>query len=831
MSFHISRSLPEKLKPLADLAFDLRWTGSQTASRIWHRLDPDMWERTRNPVALLMNVHDDRLQEAACDAELLGGLQLWLERVARHDSEPAWFELRHGREAMGPVAYFSMEFGLSEALPIYSGGLGMLAGDHLKSASSQGLPLTGIGLLYQQGYFRQFITEDGTQEVLHPYNEPSSLPVRPVYGEDGHWLRVRLPLPGRILMVRLWEARVGRVRLLLLDSNDPMNSPQDRAITAQLYNADRKTRLLQELVLGVGGWQALEKLSIEPDVCHLNEGHAAFAVVARAAAFAKRESVPFATALWATRAGNVFTTHTPVSAAFDRFDASLIAQYTAPLAHEADIAMDELLRFGQEPDSGLFNMAFLAMRGCGHVNGVSRLHGEVSRMLFASLFPGRPFAEVPVSHITNGVHVPTWDSSAANTFWRRAWPESWSRNLDAAAVALETQPDEEVWAFRNAARTALVEFVRERLARRYRERHATEDSAPGNAVLDPKALIIGFARRFTSYKRPGLLFYDANRLARLLGNSDRPVQLLIAGKAHPNDYAGADMVREVVRFCQRDDVSSSAVFLEDYDMTVAEYLTGGVDVWLNNPARPMEACGTSGMKTLVNGGLNLSTLDGWWDEAFDPEVGWAFGGRENDDIANVAADAESLYRILEEEVIPEFYQRDEHGLPRRWIQRVRASMTRLTPRFSSDGMVREYVEKAYLPAMRQHRSRTAMGASLAKSLEVWNTTILHAWKDVQFGSLEAQHSEDCWRFEVQVRLGTLMPGDVAVELYAEDPATGQPSMIPMQIAHPPSHPTEFGVYVAEAPADRPQEHFTPRVQALHPDIVNPLEAPFILWQS
>jgi starch phosphorylase len=350
-----------------------------------------MWERTRNPVTLLMNVHDDRLQEAACDEELLAGLKRLLERAARHDSQPTWFETQHDGDAVPSVAYFSMEFGLSEALPIYSGGLGMLAGDHLKSSSSQGVPLTGIGLLYQQGYFRQFIAEDGSQVALHPYNEPGSLPVRPVRGEDGHWLRVRLQLPGRVLMLRLWEARVGRVRLLLLDSNDPMNSPQDRAITAQLYNADRKTRLLQELVLGVGGWQALQKLGIEADVCHLNEGHAAFAVVARSAAFAGRESVPFSTALWATRAGNVFTTHTPVSAAFDRFDPSLIAKYAAPLAHEAGITMDEMLSLGREPDTGLFNMAFLAMHGCGRVNGVSRLHGEVSRRLFAPLFPGRPF--------------------------------------------------------------------------------------------------------------------------------------------------------------------------------------------------------------------------------------------------------------------------------------------------------------------------------------------------------------------------------------------------------------------------------------------------------
>lgn len=832
MNPHVSRSLPEKLKPLSELAFDLRWTGSQTASHIWKRLDPEMWERTRNPVTLLKNVHDDRLQEAAGDEELLTGLKHLLERAARHDSQPTWFEAQHGSDGVPSVAYFSMEFGLSEALPIYSGGLGMLAGDHLKSSSSQGVPLTGIGLLYQQGYFRQFIAEDGSQVALHPYNEPGSLPVRPVHGEDGHWLRVRLQLPGRLLMLRLWEVRVGRVRLLLLDSNDPMNSPQDRAITAQLYNADRKTRLLQELVLGVGGWQALQKLGIDADVCHLNEGHAAFAVVARAAAFSGREGVPFSTALWATRAGNVFTTHTPVSAAFDRFDPSLIAKYAAPLAHEAGISMEELLTLGQEPDTGLFNMAFLAMRGCGRVNGVSRLHGEVSRRLFAPLFPGRPFFEVPVSHITNGVHVPTWDSSAANTFWQHSWPESWSRHLEDAAASLQNTSDEEVWAFRNAARTNLVEYVRERLVRRCRERgHAASDLSRCTSALDPKALTIGFARRFTSYKRPGMLFHDVNRLARLLCNPERPVQLLIAGKAHPNDHAGAAMVRDVVHFCMRDDVWDRAIFLEDYDMSVAEALTGGVDVWLNNPARPMEACGTSGMKTLVNGGLNLSTLDGWWDEAYDPEVGWAFGGCEDDDLANIEDDAESLYRMLEEVVIPEFYVRDDHGLPRRWIQRVRASMTRLTPRFSSDGMVREYTEKAYLPAMRQYHHRAGAGAALARTLESWHAAMRHAWKNVQFGAASVHQNGDSWLFEVSLRLGTLTPDDVMVELYAEDSARGLPQPFSMQVVRPPAHATEFGVYSGEVPADRPWQHYTPRVIALTPDILGPAETPFILWQK
>jgi starch phosphorylase len=833
MLARLTRLLPDELKPLAELAFDLRWTGSQTANRLWQRLDPEIWDRTRNPVAILLSAHEERLREACRDEELLAEMRHWLERLARHEAEPTWLESVVAEGEPPPrVAYFSMEFGLSEALPIYSGGLGMLAGDHLKSASSQGVPLTGIGLLYQQGYFRQVIDEDGNQVPVSPFNEPGSLPITPVQGPDGRWPRVRLALPGRTLMLRIWEARVGRVRLLLLDSNDPMNSPEDRPITGQLYHADRRTRLLQELVLGVGGWQALEKLGIEAEVCHLNEGHAAFAVVARAASYAAREGVPFDTAWWATRAGNVFTTHTPVAAAFDRYEPDLLATYAQPLAESAGLSRDEFLELGREPEGGMFNMAFLAMRGCARVNGVSRLHGEVSRRLFSPLFPGWPLAEVPVSHVTNGVHVPTWDSAAANACWRGAYPGSWSRHLDEAAAKLRATSDAELWAFRNAARADLVAYVRHRLVRRSREHgRSRSEEERGGTVLDPKALTIGFARRFTGYKRPGLLLADLDRIVRLLTDPHRPVQLIIAGKAHPNDGHGVALVREAVRFCLRDEVWDRAIFLEDYDMAVAAALTGGVDVWLNNPARPNEACGTSGMKALVNGGLHLSTLDGWWDEAFDPEVGWAFGGRDEDGADTEAADARELHDLLESEVIPEFYERDEHGLPRRWLRRVRASMSRLVPRFSSDRMVRDYTDVAYRPAARQYRHRTAGRAAVARDLQAWHAGMVHAWKDVRFVDGAVRRDDGGWTFAAELVLGGLTPEEVRVELYREDPWTGAPEIRPMRLVRPAASAGEPSLYVAEAPAEHPAEHYTARVTARHPELVSPLETPFIRWQK
>jgi len=833
MLTRLTRLLPDELKPLAALAFDLRWTGSQTANRLWQRLDPEIWARTRNPVAILLGAHEERLREACRDEELLAELRGWLERLARHEAEPTWFASAvPEEERQVGVVYFSMEFGLSEALPIYSGGLGILAGDHLKSCSSQGVPLTGIGLLYQQGYFRQVIDADGNQVPVSPYNEPGSLPITPVQGPDGRWPRVRLALPGRTLMLRIWEARVGQVRLLLLDSNDPMNSPEDRPITAQLYNADRRTRLLQELVLGVGGWQLVEKLGIEAEVCHLNEGHAGFAVVARAAAYAAREGVPFDTAWWATRAGNVFTTHTAVAAAFDRYEPDLLATYAQPLAESAGLTMDELLDLGREPSGDRFNLAFLAMRGCARVNGVSRLHGEVSRRLFSPLFPEWPLAEVPVSHVTNGVHVPTWDAAAANACWRSAYPGSWSRHLDEAAARLQDVSDQDLWGFRNAARADLVTYVRQRLARRCREHGGTRaEQERGATVLDPKALTIGFARRFTGYKRPGLLLHDVDRIVRLLLDPHRPIQLIIAGKAHPNDGHGAALVREAVRFCLRDDVWDRAIFLEDYDMGVAAALTGGVDVWLNNPARPNEACGTSGMKALVNGGLHLSTLDGWWDEAFEPEVGWAFGGCEEDGIDTEAADAGELYDLLESRVIPEFYERDEHGLPRSWLRRVRASMTRLVPRFSSDRMVRDYARGAYLPAARDYRHRTSGCAAVARELQAWHTGMQHAWKDVRFVDGGVQGSDGVWKFSAELVLGVLTPEEVRVELYRENPENGAPEIRPMALVRPPASAGDVSLYQAEAPADHPAEHFTVRVTARHPDLVSPLETPFIRWQK
>ena len=825
----LTRELPELLKPLAALAFDFRWSGSQTAARVWSWLDAEMWERTRNPITILLNVRQERLDEALRDEGFLQDLNHWLERAHRSEEEPGWFSETISKDwAPASIAYFSMEFGLSEALPIYSGGLGMLAGDHLKSASALGVPLVGIGLLYQQGYFRQTIGGDGVQREVFPFNEPGSLPVSPVKGPDGRWPRVRLELPGRTLILRTWEAQVGGVRLFLLDSNDPMNSPSDRAITAQLYNADRTTRLLQELVLGVGGWQLLEKLELAPKVCHLNEGHAAFAVVARAASYAKREGVTFETALWATRAGNVFTTHTPVAAGFDEFEPGLIAHYARPLIDYAGITMDQLLALGRvHPENAdeKFNMANLAVRGSGYVNGVSRLHGAVSRALFAPLFPAHPIDEVPVTHVTNGVHVPSWDSAAADNFWSHAHRSGWSRDLEGAAASVLAASDEAIWALRNEARAQLVQTVRARYERRCRERGWAHRDV--TRLLDPDVLTIGFARRFTGYKRPSLMLHDMQRLIHLLNHHERPIQLVIAGKSHPNDWHGKDTVRDIVAFCRRPEVRHRAVFLEDYDMVVAQAMVGGVDIWLNNPARPREACGTSGMKTLVNGCLHLSTLDGWWDEAYTPEVGWCIGDTDDDNPARDALDANDLYRLLEHEITPLFYDRDANGIPHRWLPRVRASLTHLTPMFSSDRMVREYVQQAYVPAAHGYDVRQSKNSEVAHSLVGWQHSVAAAWPYVRFEELSYERDGDDWSFWVTIDLAGVPAAHVRVDLCATDVEAKQTLVTPMTI-----EPTAGTVVACRArvPANRPAEHYTPRIAANHPARYA-TELPLMKWQK
>ena len=820
---------------LAQLALDVSRPGRHAMAGLWRRVNPEMWDLTHNPWAVLQSVSAGKLEEVTSDAAFQKALDE-LTAEPGNGKEPSWFERTHHDAPLKTVAYFSMEYMLSEALPIYSGGLGNVAGDQLKAANDLGVPVIGIGLLYDQGYFRQEIDRNGAQRALYPYNDPGQLPVRPKRDDSGDWVRFSIAFPGCRLWIRTWEVRVGRIRLYLLDTNDLANVPEYRGITSELYGGGPDLRIRQEHVLGIGGWRLLRLLGIHAEVCHLNEGHAAFAVLERAATYMKDTGHPFDVALSVTRAGNLFTTHTAVEAGFDRFPADLMYTHFADYcSNRLHISFDELMALGrrtagdsQEP----FNMAYLALRGSGAVNGVSRLHGSVSRHLFQPLFPSWPTDEVPVRHVTNGVHMPTWDSLEAHKLWAQVCGSGcWHGDLHHLEPSVRDVPAATIWGMRNDSRKRLIEYVRRRYARQVAIQggSAAEIAAAGE-VLDFDTLTLGFARRFAVYKRPNLLLHDPARLMRILGNSGRRVQLLVAGKAHPQDGPGQDMIRQWSEFIRGLGMHSPVIFLSDYDMLLTQRLAGGIDVWVNTPRRPWEACGTSGMKVLVNGGLNLSEMDGWWAEAYTPDVGWAIGdGREHgDDPAWDAAEAEALYRVIEEQVVPEFYERDDSGIPGRWVERMRESMARLAPAFSANRTVREYTENHYLPGAAAYVARAGDHGKLGLELLDWRRKLAARWGNLAFGSHKVESGNGRHRFEIVVYLAGLDPEHVLVELFANGENGAPPLRTPMDRIGT----REDGglVYSASVETGRGVNDFTPRMIPRHSGASVPLEADNILWQ-
>jgi starch phosphorylase len=839
MNASLPRELPAGLTALADLALDLRWTWSHGGDALWRALDPKTWSVTKNPWVILQNVSEQRLAQAAGDASFCRELERLSGERQHYLATAGCFRDVHADTGLRAVGYFSMEFGLGQALPLYAGGLGVLAGDYLKAASDQGVPLVGVGLLYQEGYFRQMVDGEGRQLAVYPYNDPSMLPIQPVQSPEGGRLRLTLDFPGRQLKLRVWRANVGRVTLYLLDSNDPLNAPADRGITGKLYGGGPEVRLMQEIVLGIGGWRLLETLGIAPGVCHLNEGHAAFAILERARSAMGTSGMSFWEALWTTRAGNVFTTHTPVAAGFDSFSAALIEKYLPYFRiylAEIGVTLGDVLALGRKDPgdaSEPFNMAYLAMRGSGWVNGVSQLHGEVSRRIFAGLYPQRPLHEVPVGHVTNGVHVPSWDSAWADTLWSEACgPERWRGANEALGRAIQALDDEAIWSFALREREDLVRYARARLTRQLNQRGADPQVvAQAAEALDPNVLTLGFARRFAEYKRPNLLLHDPARLKQILNQPGRPIQLIIAGKAHPDDDTGKRLVREWVEFAGQADVRRRAVFLEDYDISLAQEMVQGVDVWINTPRRPWEACGTSGMKVLVNGGLNLSSLDGWWAEAYSPDVGWALGdGGEHDGADWDAREAQALYRLLEEVVVPLFYRRDAQGIPREWVARMRASMARLAPRFSANRMAWDYVDGYYLPAAAAFRQRGADNGRLARELCAWQEKLRRFWPTLHFGNLQAERADGSWQFAVQVYLGELSCEDVRVELFAEGSADSRAVCQPMEKGEAIAGAANGYIFRTRLASERPWQHFTPRIVPEHAGAIVPLECNLIRWQ-
>lgn len=829
----------EGFEELANLALNIRWSWNRKSEVVWKQLDSELWENTHNPWVVLQTVSKEKLESCLADLNFRQNVQQLLQLNEEEASDSLWFQQSYPNTSLKTVAYFSMEYMLTEALPIYSGGLGNVAGDQLKAASDLGVPVVGIGLLYQQGYFRQVIDKDGVQQALYPYNEPGQLPITPLRKPNGEWLRLEVPFPGWSLWIRTWQVQVGRVKLYLLDSNDPANYPPHRGITSELYGGGSELRLKQEMILGISGWRLLEALGIEPDFCHLNEGHAAFAVLERAHAFMRKNNVPFATALAITRAGNLFTTHTAVSAGFDRFSPQLIEQYLGYYATaRLGISFKELMALGRAQADDLsepFNMAYLAIRGSGAVNGVSQLHGEVSRKIFSQLFPHWPEGEVPIGSVTNGVHMPSWESDAADDLWCGACgKERWLGDVGELEGKINCLSAAKLWMMRNKARSCLIDFTRKRLEKQLGALGLPQEQLLQNKNrFDPNVLTIGFARRFATYKRPNMLLQDPERLRCILTNPHRPVQLIIAGKAHPADRPGQLLIQQWMKFIHDYDVRSYICFVTDYDMLVTKQLVGGVDVWVNTPRRPWEACGTSGMKVLVNGGINLSELDGWWVEAFSQEVGWAIGdaNEHGDDLSWDVREADALYELLEKEVVPAFYERDSEGIPQGWISKMRASMSKLTPRYSANRSVREYTEKYYIPGAELYKERITNQVAVGKKMVECFNQLSTKWQNLRFSKLTIETTPEEYTFEVQVYLDGLDPALVKVELYV-DPINGKGlkpcamEWIKTLEVDPCTH-----VYRLKIPAKYPTQYYTPRIIPAIQGVHVPLEVQEILWQK
>lgn len=777
-------NIPPSLERLQELAYNLRWSWDHETIALFRRLDRDLWENSgHNPILMLGQISQEQLSTAAADDAFMAHLDRACEAYDRymHNTTTTWYAKHHGPTPPKPnIAYFSMEFGLTECLRNYSGGLGVLSGDHLKSASDLGIPLVGVGLLYQEGYFSQYLNPDGYQQEAYPINDYVNLPVTRVTDAQNKSVLVEVPLPGRMLYAQIWRVQVGRVPLYLLDTNIPNNQlDEDRDLTDRLYGGDRRQRIRQEILMGIGGIQALNLLGLQPTVYHMNEGHSAFMGLERIRLMlANNLSLNFQQALEICRSGNIFTTHTPVPAGLERFGFDLIDEHFTYLWPQLGLNREQFIDLGRENMGSyeLFGMAVLAINLSGAANGVAKLHGEVSRRLWQWMYPGLPQTEIPIKSVTNGIHVETWTSREMGSLFDRYFDPSWREDPSNAHIwaDIDKIPDAELWRTHERRRERLVAFCRERLRKQLEGRGATPSEIEnGEEVLNPDALTIGFARRFATYKRATMIMKDRARLARMLNNPDRPVQLIFAGKAHPHDLPGKELIREIINTARLPEFRQKIVFLENYDMAIARAMLQGVDVWLNNPRRPEEASGTSGMKAIYNGGLNVSTLDGWWAEGYDASLGWKIGKGEEypEDQWDLqdTIEAQALYNLLENDIVPLFYERSRDGLPRSWIEKVKHSMRTLAPFFNTTRMVKEYTEQYYLPARDRYARLAQPNLKHGIAFAEWRKHLEQVWSQVAVKDIQTSNNELKIGAEQEVRawvsLGDLTPQDVTVQLY------------------------------------------------------------------
>ncbi|HJP84067.1 MAG TPA: alpha-glucan family phosphorylase [Fimbriimonadaceae bacterium] len=843
-SFEVVWQLPESLSALKRLASNYRWTWHHETRELFRQIDKERWDASNhNPVSFLYSIGAERLAKLSTDKAFLAKLAECDRDLTEYLESGSWYSSQTDRPENERFAYFCAEFGISEGLPIYSGGLGVLAGDHLKAASDLGIPLVAVGLLYSRGYFRQRLNVDGWQQEVYPEYDFYEMPLTLIRNGDNEPLRIEVEFPDRTVNCQIWRADVGRVQLYLLDSNVLENEPNDQSITDTLYGGDEEMRIRQEMILGIGGIRALRALGISPTVCHMNEGHAAFMAIERIRQFMADRNCDYKTARQVLVNGNVFTTHTPVPAGFDVFSKDLLERYVGKWVAEVGLTMEALLRLGRidpENQDEPFNMAVLAMENANHVNGVSKLHAQVTRSMFHGRWPDYPENEAPIDAVTNGIHTLTWigqrSADLYDEYLGPAWrtdagsPESWA--------GISQIPDHELWTVRENQRGDLVRFVRKRLQSALERRSGSQSEFNfSGGILDPRILTIGFARRFATYKRATLMLSQRERLLELLNHPERPVQIVIAGKSHPRDDGGKTLIQELVRFMDQEGSRHRMVFVEDYDMQVARALVQGVDVWLNNPRRPMEASGTSGMKVVPNGGLNCSILDGWWDEAFDTEVGFAIGDRDEaaDQGQQDWLDSQSLYRLIENEIAPKFYHRPDGGLPTGWIRMMRASIQRLAPTFSTARMVSDYAKQYYLPASTTY-SKMAANLQLATDARNWRLRVRSAWGDVRVLNSSCDRSqvnsneENIIRAEVQ--LGNLTPDDVEVQALVGKMASNRDlvdyAVTPMRPVGQAEGTIKFEGQVSYAkPGHR---GFTVRIVPRHSDVAIPGELNLVRWQ-
>ncbi len=758
LTYRVRANLPENLKPLEEIAYNLWFSWNYEAVMLFIRMDYDAWIVSgQNPAHALGLVSRERLKELSADDSFVAAMNEAYGNLKKYVSSEPWNQMPEGM----CIAYFSMEYGLDHSLPMYSGGLGVLSGDHLKTASDLGLPLVGAGLLYRPGDFRHYLTPDGYQQEEYPEHDWYNMPVHQVLDNDGRQMRVSVDLAGTPVFAGIWKVVIGRITLYLLDTNLPENSPAHRDITAALYEGDQDTRVQQEIVLGIGGIRMLEALGITPTVFHLNEGHSAFLVLERIRALMIKNKLSFDEAsrfVWST---SVFTTHTPVPAGNERFPPELIKRYFGDFAGIVGLPWEQFVGLGRAnplDSKEEFCMTVLALKFAAHLNGVSKLHGEVSRRMWRGIWPGLTTEEIPISHITNGVHPRTWIAHEMLDLMDRYFGPTFQTEPSNLAIwdRIERISDEEFWRAHERRREHMVSFVRQ---------------CQGEDVLSPSVLTITVSRRFATYKRANLLLRDPARLSRLLADKEKPIQLIFGGKAHPLDTGGKDIIRQIFHFSNQPEVKSRVVFIENYDIGIARYLTSGSDVWLNTPRRTFEASGTSGMKASINGVLNLSILDGWWQEAYDPAIGWAIGGGEEYENNDIQDDIESklLFDLLEREIIPMYYERGRDGLPKRWIAKMKQAIAAVGKQFASHRMVIEYTQNYYLPANRRHGELIADNYSLTRDLNTYLSKVRSAWGSLQIAEIQCSRRDtarvgDTLDFSAKVKLGTLQPEDLLVEL-------------------------------------------------------------------